>query len=294
LHTRAHTRPHFTPRTRSTRAPQAQFLAGLALLERGDAPAAAARLARALEDARESGASLQDDIWRELCRAKYEAWRRDAAARAAARQALLARCEAALLREGERLEAAAEADAAADAAEAAAAETAPAAEAAEAETMADYASCDVAMASAPSPSTSPRACALALVPTPPVAAAATTTGGHLPDAASLAAAAASLAAAPPSALVAALRRVFDAADAADAGGSEAPAELCCPLTLDVFRDPVLAPCSGHSYERSAVLEHLGKVRGRVGKRPRARARARGARYAPCAALRKRIAIAPPP
>jgi STIP1 family protein 1 len=210
-------------------------MAGLALLERGDAPGAAARLARALEDARESGASIQDEVWRELCRAKYEAWRADAAQRAAARAALLARAEAALLRETE-----------------------PTAEADAAEAMAS--DDDAAMAaSASSPAASPLACALALVPTPPPPPSCTRGGGHAPDACALAAAAEALAASSPAERVAALRRIFAAADAADAGGAEAPQELCCPLTLDVFRDPVLAPCSGHSYERSAVLEHLAKV-----------------------------------
>ena len=46
--------------------------------------------------------------------------------------------------------------------------------------------------------------------------------------------------------------------ASASGRAEAPPELCCPLTLDVFRDPVVAP-SGQSYERSALLEHLAKV-----------------------------------
>lgn len=33
----------------------------------------------------------------------------------------------------------------------------------------------------------------------------------------------------------------------------------CPLTMEVFRDPVITP-AGHSYERKSLLEHLEKVR----------------------------------
>eukprot|EP00198_Chlamydomonas_reinhardtii_P008045 XP_001697382.1 predicted protein [Chlamydomonas reinhardtii] len=40
--------------------------------------------------------------------------------------------------------------------------------------------------------------------------------------------------------------------------SEAPSQFTCPLTMEIFRDPVVAP-SGRSYERTALLEHLKKV-----------------------------------
>lgn len=39
---------------------------------------------------------------------------------------------------------------------------------------------------------------------------------------------------------------------------EVPSHLLCPLTMEVFRDPVITP-SGCSYERSALLEHLTRV-----------------------------------
>ncbi|GLC75485.1 hypothetical protein PLESTF_001642900 [Pleodorina starrii] len=39
---------------------------------------------------------------------------------------------------------------------------------------------------------------------------------------------------------------------------EAPSQFTCPLTMEIFRDPVVVP-SGRSYERSALLEHLKKV-----------------------------------
>ncbi|KAG2491535.1 hypothetical protein HYH03_010106 [Edaphochlamys debaryana] len=39
---------------------------------------------------------------------------------------------------------------------------------------------------------------------------------------------------------------------------EAPSTFTCPLTMEIFRDPVVTP-SGRSYERTALLEHLKKV-----------------------------------
>lgn len=40
--------------------------------------------------------------------------------------------------------------------------------------------------------------------------------------------------------------------------TEAPSLFTCPLTMEIFRDPVVSP-SGRSYERTALLEHLKKV-----------------------------------
>ncbi|KAI9141654.1 hypothetical protein BKA69DRAFT_1038387 [Paraphysoderma sedebokerense] len=34
-----------------------------------------------------------------------------------------------------------------------------------------------------------------------------------------------------------------------------PEHLCCPITFDLFKEPVVTP-SGHSYEKCALLEHL--------------------------------------
>eukprot|EP00879_Flechtneria_rotunda_P003088 GHRR01003309.1.p1 GENE.GHRR01003309.1~~GHRR01003309.1.p1 ORF type:complete len:326 (+),score=122.01 GHRR01003309.1:282-1259(+) len=39
---------------------------------------------------------------------------------------------------------------------------------------------------------------------------------------------------------------------------EVPSHLTCPLTMEVFREPVITP-AGFSYERSALLEHLAKL-----------------------------------
>ncbi len=36
-----------------------------------------------------------------------------------------------------------------------------------------------------------------------------------------------------------------------------PSAFTCPLTLEPFRDPVITP-AGHSYERTALLDHLGR------------------------------------
>ncbi|XP_021720151.1 E3 ubiquitin-protein ligase CHIP-like [Chenopodium quinoa] len=40
--------------------------------------------------------------------------------------------------------------------------------------------------------------------------------------------------------------------------SEVPDYLCCRITLDIFRDPVITP-SGVTYERAIILEHLEKM-----------------------------------
>lgn len=39
---------------------------------------------------------------------------------------------------------------------------------------------------------------------------------------------------------------------------QVPDHLCCKLTMEIFRDPVITP-SGVTYERTAILEHLRRV-----------------------------------
>jgi len=39
---------------------------------------------------------------------------------------------------------------------------------------------------------------------------------------------------------------------------QVPEHLCCNITMDMFRDPVVTP-SGVTYERSVILEHLERV-----------------------------------
>jgi hypothetical protein len=56
----------------------------------------------------------------------------------------------------------------------------------------------------------------------------------------------------------ALDRVFDRAARGDARG-EVPSAFSCPLTMEVYRDPVVS-VSGNTYERAALAEHLAKVR----------------------------------
>lgn len=56
---------------------------------------------------------------------------------------------------------------------------------------------------------------------------------------------------------AAMDQVFFAAKRGLIEGEPAAA-FTCPLTMEVFRDPVMTP-SGLSYERSALMEHLRKV-----------------------------------
>ncbi|XP_048233215.1 E3 ubiquitin-protein ligase CHIP isoform X2 [Ricinus communis] len=54
-----------------------------------------------------------------------------------------------------------------------------------------------------------------------------------------------------------LGHVFKKA-AEDDTPTEVPDYLCCKITLDIFRDPVITP-SGISYERAVILDHLQKV-----------------------------------
>lgn len=55
----------------------------------------------------------------------------------------------------------------------------------------------------------------------------------------------------------ALSRVFHKAAEYDTP-TEVPDYLCCKITLDIFRDPVITP-SGFTYERAVILNHLEKV-----------------------------------
>ncbi|KAJ7950545.1 E3 ubiquitin-protein ligase CHIP [Quillaja saponaria] len=55
----------------------------------------------------------------------------------------------------------------------------------------------------------------------------------------------------------AVGRVFNKA-AEDDIPTEVPDYLCCKITLDIFRDPVITP-SGLTYERAVILDHLQKV-----------------------------------
>ncbi|KAL6967956.1 RING-type E3 ubiquitin transferase [Sarracenia purpurea var. burkii] len=54
-----------------------------------------------------------------------------------------------------------------------------------------------------------------------------------------------------------LGQVFRKAAEADMP-AEVPDYLCCKITLDIFRDPVITP-SGVTYERAVILDHLQKV-----------------------------------
>ncbi|KAF5741302.1 E3 ubiquitin-protein ligase CHIP [Tripterygium wilfordii] len=55
----------------------------------------------------------------------------------------------------------------------------------------------------------------------------------------------------------ALEQVFQKA-AEDDTPSDVPDYLCCKISLDIFRDPVIAP-SGITYERAVIMDHLEKV-----------------------------------
>ncbi|KAL2630393.1 hypothetical protein R1flu_015079 [Riccia fluitans] len=57
--------------------------------------------------------------------------------------------------------------------------------------------------------------------------------------------------------LATLKDVFDKAGTPDQP-VEVPDHLCCKITMDIFRDPVITP-SGVTYERATLVEHLRKV-----------------------------------
>ncbi|KAI7743945.1 hypothetical protein M8C21_008519, partial [Ambrosia artemisiifolia] len=57
--------------------------------------------------------------------------------------------------------------------------------------------------------------------------------------------------------LAALKLIFSKA-AEDDKPTDVPDYLCCKITLDIFRDPVITP-SGLTYERAVILDHLEKV-----------------------------------
>jgi STIP1 family protein 1 len=68
---------------------QAHYLLGVAQRELGcQLSEAISHLSKALEQAREKGDSIKDEIWRELARAKYQQWQQDSQARNAAAAAL--------------------------------------------------------------------------------------------------------------------------------------------------------------------------------------------------------------
>jgi leucine-rich repeat protein SHOC2 len=50
----------------------------------------------------------------------------------------------------------------------------------------------------------------------------------------------------------------DPPDAPNPNPEPEPEMLMCPITRAVFRDPVIAVDSGHTYERSAILAHFGR------------------------------------
>ena len=47
----------------------------------------------------------------------------------------------------------------------------------------------------------------------------------------------------------------EAGDDDDSDGPKPPSNLCCPITLHLFRDPVTAS-DGETYERTAIEEHI--------------------------------------
>jgi len=44
----------------------------------------------------------------------------------------------------------------------------------------------------------------------------------------------------------------------DDGGGDPPEHLLCPITLEIFADPVITPF-GQTFERAAIVEHIGRA-----------------------------------
>ena len=53
-----------------------------------------------------------------------------------------------------------------------------------------------------------------------------------------------------------LRTAILQCDLSDADLVVEPDVLICPITRNMFRDPVMVVDSGHTYERSAILSHF--------------------------------------
>lgn len=227
-------------------------------------------ITQALELARERGAAMQDDIWRMLARAKYTAYLQSPApGLAARRRELLGRLGPLLEAEAARREAAGEPYAAAAAAAAGA--TQRQGSGAEASTSGGAAAAAAAASDSGVTAAAGAGAAEGAPSAEPMDAESGDAAAQQGDSAGgdqlQLVPSASCAAPPPqqppqepptlASDLSLLASAFAAADALDAR-RDPPAEFCCPLTLEVFRDPVLGPC-GHSYERSALLEHLAKV-----------------------------------
>ena len=65
-----------------------------------------------------------------------------------------------------------------------------------------------------------------------------------------------VAAAAPAATTTAVAAAAGATNDDDPEGPRPPSNLCCPITLHLFRDPVLCVGDGETYVRSAIEEHI--------------------------------------
>ncbi|WIA10610.1 hypothetical protein OEZ85_010792 [Tetradesmus obliquus] len=165
---------------------KAHYLLGVAQREIGQLSEGISHLSKALEQAREKGDSIKDEIWRELARTKYQQWQQDSQARTATVAALKQQLQSML--QAQRLQG------------------------------------EVAGAAA--------GCG---------------PGGDFKGS-------------PEQQQQAAMQQWEELLQRAAHLDSrtEVPTAFTCPLTMEVFREPVITP-SGCSYERSALLEHLAKV-----------------------------------
>ena len=214
---------------------KANYMLGLSLIaERRYAPAIQ-RLTKALECAREKDATMQDEIWRELARAKYLEWELLAAERARRWDALEAKL-------GPAME---EGAGGVDGEGGGADEGAERIEDDRMDVDDDDAVVDLTRADDED----------AAAPRDDTAVSSRRPGGGLAGGTN----------APVSVSLSfsaeereTLRELFRIARRRDDRSEDPPDCFCCKLTLEVFRDPVTCP-SGHSYERSAVTTHLRVV-----------------------------------
>ncbi|KIZ05713.1 STIP1 homology and U-box containing protein 1 [Monoraphidium neglectum] len=209
---------------------KANYLCGMALRELGgDLGRAIRLLERALERAREQDDAIKDEIWRELAKANDACWREESARRRSEAEALRSQ-----LRKLAAVAAAVSSTGGLSQQESSGSEDRDGAGASSG-AQAGGGGTDMSARKAEGSSSA---------------------GAQEPGSA-----AAGVAGSAGAAEVnwVALDRVFERAARADTRG-EVPSAFTCPLTMEVFRDPVVSK-SGHTYERAALTEHIAKVGG---------------------------------
>ena len=206
---------------------KANYMLGLSLIFERRFTDAVRRLEKALEGARQSEATMQDEIWRELARAKYLEWEGQARERKAKYDAAEAMLDK-LVCGGEHLvlHRASRSSHGAHGKDGGGGADAPI-EIDESETM----DADVVVNHQHDTTDDCEASTRDGVDV-----------NHVVDRAHLET----------------IREMLRAVRQRDDRTEDPPDPFCCKLTFEVFRDPVVSP-SGHTYEKLAILEHLKKV-----------------------------------